>query len=87
MRYLIILFFVLISCKHSQDKTSESKTFEEIHNQAIFVDTHNDILTVTMEKGFIMDDDLKGKTHSDLSRMKVGGLDVQFFPFGVMANK
>jgi len=32
-----------------------------------------------MEKGFLIDDDLKGKTHSDLKRMKQGGLDVQFF--------
>jgi membrane dipeptidase len=79
MRYLVILFFVLTSCKNSPDNKSESKTFEEIHNQAIFVDTHNDILLQTMEKGFIIDDDLTGKTHSDLNRMKEGGLDVQFF--------
>ena len=79
MRYLVILFFVLFSCKHSPDNKSEPKTFEEIHKQAIFVDTHNDILLQTMEKGFILDNDLKGKTHSDLKRMKQGGLDVQFF--------
>ena len=79
MRYLVILFFVLISCKNSTDNKSESKTFEDIHSQAIFVDSHNDILLQTMEKGYIIDDDLKGKTHSDLDRMKKGGLDVQFF--------
>jgi len=79
MRYLVILFFVLISCKNSTDNKTESKTFEEIHSQAIFVDSHNDILLQTMEKGYIIDDDLKGKTHSDLDRMKQGGLDVQFF--------
>jgi len=79
MRYLVILFFVLISCKNSTNNKSESKTFEEIHSQAIFVDSHNDILLQTMEKGYIIDDDLKGKTHSDLDRMKQGGLDVQFF--------
>ncbi len=79
MRYLIILFFVLISCKNSTENKSESKTFEDIHSQAIFVDSHNDILLQTMEKGYIIDDDLKGKTHSDLDRMKKGGLDVQFF--------
>ncbi|WP_452231873.1 dipeptidase [Lacinutrix sp. MEBiC02595] len=79
MRYLILVFFVLISCKHAKENTPEAKTFEEIHNQAIFVDTHNDILLQTMEKGFLIDNDLKGKTHSDLNRMKQGGLDVQFF--------
>ncbi|GGZ94230.1 dipeptidase [Algibacter mikhailovii] len=79
MRYLVILFFVLFSCKNSTDNKSESKTFIDIHSQAIFVDSHNDILLQTMEKGYIIDDDLKGKTHSDLDRMKKGGLDVQFF--------
>ena len=79
MRCLILLLFILISCKNSTDNKSESKTFEEIHNQAIFVDSHNDILLQTMGKGYIIDHDLTGKTHSDLDRMKVGGLDVQFF--------
>ena len=79
MRYLVILFLVLTSCKNSPDNKSKTKTFVEIHNQAIFVDTHNDILLQTMEKGFIIDDNLTGKTHSDLNRMKEGGLDVQFF--------
>lgn len=79
MRYLVILFFVLTSCKNSSDSKSESKTFEEIHSQAILVDTHNDFLMQTMEKNFVFDTDLKGKTHSDLKRMKEGGVDVQFF--------
>ena len=52
---------------------------EEIHNLAIFVDTHNDILTQTMVKGYLLDDNLKGKAHSDLKRMKEGGLDVQYY--------
>jgi len=79
MRYFVLLFFALISCKNSQNNKPAPKTLDEIHNQAIFVDTHNDILLQTMEKGFIIDDDLRGKTHSDLNRMKQGGLDVQFF--------
>ncbi|MBJ2175242.1 dipeptidase [Aureibaculum sp. A20] len=79
MRYLIVLFFVFASCKKSPENKTEPKSLAEIHNQAIFVDTHNDILLHTMEKSFLIDDDLTGKTHSDLNRMKQGGLDVQFF--------
>ncbi len=45
----------------------------------MFIDTHNDILLQNMEKGYALDDDLNGKTHSDLARMKQGGLDAQFF--------
>jgi len=79
MRYILLLLFVLTSCKSSTDKKLEPKTFEEIHSQAIFIDTHNDILLQTMEKGHVFDADLLGKTHSDLKRMKQGGLDAQFF--------
>lgn len=67
MRYLILLIIVFTSCKQVSDKKVEPKTFEEIHNQAIFVDTHNDFLTKTMEKGYVFDKDLKGLTHSDLT--------------------
>lgn len=56
-----------------------SQDYQKIHDNAILVDTHNDILTQTMERGFVFDTNLKGKTHSDLNRMKEGGVDVQFF--------
>ncbi len=56
-----------------------AQDYQNIHNKAIFVDTHNDFLMQTMEKGFVFDTDLKGITHSDLNRMKEGGVDVQFF--------
>ncbi len=53
--------------------------FQEIHQEAILIDTHNDILTQAIERGHIFDDNLEGKTHSDLLRWKKGGVDVQFF--------
>lgn len=56
-----------------------AQSYQEIHFKAIVVDTHNDFLTKTMMYGFVLDKDLKGKTHSDLKRLKEGGLDVQFF--------
>jgi membrane dipeptidase len=79
MRYFIVLFIVLSSCKSSPDKESEPKTFIEIHNEAIVIDTHNDILMKTVDLGLMLDQDLTGKTHSDLTRWKKGGLDVQIF--------
>jgi membrane dipeptidase len=45
----------------------------------VVVDTHNDFLSKSLEKGFVFDADNSGKTHSDLVRMKKGGLDVQIF--------
>lgn len=51
----------------------------KLHNKAILIDTHNDILTSAVEDGVQIDSDLKGKTHSDLARFKQGGVDVQIF--------
>lgn len=87
MRYLIILFFVLLSCKQSPDNKSETKTFEEIHDKAILIDGHNDFLMLLTDdlildyskNTIVFDQDLNGKTHLDLARFKEGGLDVQFF--------
>lgn len=52
---------------------------QKLHTKAIVADTHNDILTASLEKKVSMDNDLKGKTHSDLARFKEGGVDVQMF--------
>jgi len=56
-----------------------AQTYQSIHNKAIVIDTHNDILMKSVDQGFSFDDDLTGKTHSDLARWKKGGLDVQVF--------
>ncbi len=64
---LLIPFYV-----HAQD-------YQKVHTKAIVVDSHNDILTACMEKKVSMDNDLKGRTHSDLKRFKEGGVDVQIF--------
>lgn len=67
---LFIIFWSVISL---------AQTARKIHEKAILVDTHNDFLTQTMQYGYLLDNDLRGKTHSDLARFKAGGLDVQFF--------
>jgi membrane dipeptidase len=53
--------------------------FRKLHNKAILIDTHNDFISTGIEKGKSFDQDLKGITHSDLNRMKQGGIDVQVF--------
>ena len=69
--------FLLISILLSQHIFSQS--FQRIHKKAIVIDSHNDILTQSIEKGLVFDTNLKGKSHSDLSRWKQGALDAQFF--------
>lgn len=58
---------------------SMAQTYKEIHTNAILIDTHNDILMKTVDQGLLMDNNLKGTTHSDLTRWEEGGLDVQIF--------
>jgi len=56
-----------------------AQSYKKIHNKAIVVDTHNDILMKAADQGIVFDRDLTGKTHTDLDRWKKGGLDVQVF--------
>jgi membrane dipeptidase len=56
-----------------------SQSYEQVHKQAIVVDTHNDFLSKSVEDKISFDESLKGKTHSDLQRMFDGGVDVQVF--------
>ncbi len=56
-----------------------AQSYKKIHSEAVITDSHNDIISTCIEKGYIFDTNLKGKTHSDLNRMKKGGLDVQAF--------
>ena len=69
-----IVIIILIFSQHVM-----AQSYKKIHDNAILIDTHNDILTKTVDWGLLMDSNLKGKTHSDLARWKEGGLDVQIF--------
>lgn len=51
----------------------------KLHFKSILVDTHNDVVTTSIEDGLRIDSNLKGRTHSDLDRFKQGGVDVQIF--------
>lgn len=59
--------------------SANCQSYKKIHQEAIVCDTHNDIISACIEKGLIFDQDLTGKTHSDLNRILKGGLDVQVF--------
>lgn len=59
--------------------SASSQSYKKIHANAIVCDSHNDIISSCIEKGYSFDQDLTGKTHSDLNRMLKGGVDVQVF--------
>ncbi|MFZ1533241.1 MAG: membrane dipeptidase, partial [Chitinophagaceae bacterium] len=59
--------------------TNYSQQARKLHFKSILIDTHNDIPTTAIDGGISFDQSLKTKTHSDLQRMKEGGVDAQFF--------
>ena len=66
---------------------SGAQSYKKLHFKSILVDTHNDIPTTAIDKGVRFDQNLKNKTHSDLQRMKEGGVDVQLFSIWCDGNK
>ena len=59
--------------------SSQAQRYKKLHFRSVVADTHNDFLTVALDKHLAMDQDLRGKSHSDLQRWKQGGIDVQIF--------
>ena len=57
----------------------QAQPYLKLHEKAIVVDTHNDVLSETMQQGLDLGADLREKTMSDLDRFKKGGVDVQVF--------
>lgn len=72
MKYLVV---ALICCC----SVAQAQSYKKVHRKAIMADSHNDLLTASIEKNVLIDQDLKGKTHSDLNRFKEAGVDVQLF--------
>jgi membrane dipeptidase len=80
-RYLLLLAFLFTSVIASAQRA------KKIHFNSILIDTHNDIPTTAISDGVSFDQPLKHKTHSDLQRMKEGGVDAQFFSIWCDGNK
>lgn len=54
-------------------------SYKKLHQEAVVIDTHNDVLSGAIMKGLSLEDDLRGKAHSDFTRFRQGGVDVQVF--------
>jgi len=71
------LFFCLLILLSFSVAAQES--YQRIHDKAIVIDTHNDVLSTVTMKGMNIEQDLTGKSHSDIERLEKGGVDVQVF--------
>lgn len=56
-----------------------AQRYRTVHQQAIVIDTHNDVLSSATMHGLSIERDLTGKAHSDIARFKKGGIDIQVF--------
>jgi membrane dipeptidase len=73
MSKLYCLLIVFISV------TVHAQSYQQIHDKAIVIDTHNDVLSTITMKGLNIENDLTGQSHSDIGRFKKGGVDIQIF--------
>jgi membrane dipeptidase len=72
------------TAQNKQDDAALRARAEKLHRQSIVIDTHNDITSPLIDDGFDLgmrgdDPNAKVKTHTDLRRMKAGGLGAEFF--------
>ncbi len=79
------MFFALLFC--AANMYAFTQPYKKLHFKSLLIDTHNDIPTTAIDKGVSFDQDLKTKTHSDLQRMKAGGVDAQLFSIWCDGNK
>ncbi len=66
------------------DETALRTRAERLHRAAIVVDTHNDVTSAILDDKFDLamngvGADGKLKTHTDIKRLREGGMDAQFF--------
>jgi membrane dipeptidase len=71
--------YILFAVALLMTTTSFGQKYKKIHDKAVVVDTHNDFPSASIEKKVSLDSDLLGKTHTDLARLRTGGVDVQIF--------
>jgi membrane dipeptidase len=72
MVYKLGLALLLLS------STAVGQSYKKLHQKAVVIDTHNDVLSAMMD-GANIELNLTGKTHTDIPRLKAGGVDVQIF--------
>jgi membrane dipeptidase len=66
----------------SSTPTRDERLWREalkIHRKATVVDTHNDITSMMLDDGYDIGTSSVGKYHTDIARMKEGGVSAEFF--------
>lgn len=78
------IFFIVVMLS---TLAASAQRYKKIHYKSILIDTHNDIPSTAIDANLSFDQNLQTKTHSDLQRMKEGGVDAQLFSIWCDGNK
>src|SRR5580658_8159840 len=85
MRVLVLLGAALLAA--AQSRTVSDAEVMRVHRSALLIDTHNDVTSRTVEGFDIGPRNTSDRpTHTDLVRMKEGGMGAQFFAVYVAAS-
>jgi membrane dipeptidase len=80
---LLFLFFIWTTTALSQNAPARDERLRRealrIHRSAIIVDGHNDVTTPMVDEGYDLGMSSVGKYHTDLDRLKQGGMTAEFF--------
>lgn len=81
--FAVSLIFPLSATSRNQSSTARDeklwKQALKIHHDSILVDGHNDILSMMTDDNYDLGVSSVGKYHTDLARMKEGGVTAEFF--------
>src|SRR5260370_13279091 len=85
MRICLLLAAAVVAT--AQTRTITDAEVMKVHKSALLIDTHNDVTSRTVEGFDIGPRNTSDKpTHTDLVRMREGGIGAQFFAVYVAAN-
>ncbi len=73
MKQFLYYFFLIVFI------SACTPSWKKLHQQSILIDTHNDVISTVTMRGLSIEQDLRGKAHTDIQRLKKGGVDIQVF--------
>src|SRR5512144_164534 len=84
MRLVLLLVFTMAISSSAQKRQVTDAEVMRVHRSALLIDTHNDVPSRTVE-GFDIGSRM-GTGHTDIARLKEGGVGAQFFAVYVASS-
>lgn len=79
MNFIRYSIFLTLLSLYQLNALAQSEKALKLHKQSLLADTHNDILGDVVDKQVNFSADLSATNHTDMARLKAGGMKVQVF--------